>query len=131
VHAGAFGVPSPAMRYAPGLLLLLAAAGCGVETDPRPATLDYIAATIFKPSCATGGCHSSLNQTAGRVFDDPATIYEQVIGTGVQPGDHTDSPLITVYLTGDGEYRMPLDAPLPDADIDLIARWIDDGAEDN
>ena len=121
-----------AMRYAPLVLSLLAAAGCGEQEDSRPASLRYIQQAILKPSCATAACHSTLNQRAFRVFDDPAIIHEQVIGTGVTPFDSTDSNLITFYLTGDDpEYRMPLDSPLPDADIALIARWIDEGAEDN
>lgn len=115
----------------PLLFLAVAAAGCGVEEDPRPASLRYIQEAILKPGCATAACHSSLNQRASRVFDDPEIILDQVYGTGVQPFDSGDSPLITVYLTGEGDFRMPLDAPLPDADIALIARWIDDGAEDN
>lgn len=119
------------MRKVLTLLVFLGAAGCGVEEDPRPASLQYIQQAILKPGCATAACHSSQNQRAFRVFDDPETIYEQVIGTGVQPFDSADSLLITAYLTGDGPFRMPLDAPLADADIALIARWIDDGAEDN
>jgi hypothetical protein len=119
------------MRKALPLLLFLAVAGCGVEEDTRPASLRYIQAAILVPSCATAACHSSANERAGRVFDDPEIIAEQVYGTGVQPGDPGDSRLITFYLTGDSEYRMPLDAPLPDADIALISRWILEGAEDN
>lgn len=111
--------------------ILAAGAGCGMD-DTRPASLRYLQETVFKPSCATAACHSSLNQRANRVFDDPETIHGEVVGTGVVPGDSADSILITFYLTGDDpEFRMPLDAPLPDADIALIARWIDDGAEDN
>jgi hypothetical protein len=119
------------MRKALTLLLVLGAAGCGVEEDPRPASLRYIQAAILKPGCATAACHSTLNQRASRVFDDPDTILDQVYGTGIQPGDPGDSALITVYLTGEGEFRMPLDAPLPEADIALISRWIAEGAEDN
>jgi len=122
---------SPTMRKALPPLLCLAIAACGVEEDPRPASLRYIQAAILVPSCATAACHSSANQRASRVFDDPATILEQVYGTGVQPGDPGDSQLITVYLTGDGEFRMPLDAPLPEADVNLISKWILEGAEDN
>lgn len=118
------------MRYLP-VLLTVFAGGCGVEADPRPASLDYIQATILVPSCATAACHSKFNQRADRIFDDPDIILEQVYGTGVTPGDSSDSLLVTFYLTGDGEYRMPADAPLPDADIALIARWIDEGALDN
>jgi hypothetical protein len=120
------------VRNALLIVSLLAAVGCGTEEDSRPASLRYIQTAILEPSCATAACHSTLNMRASRVFDDPETIHEQVIGTGVIPGDSGDSLLINFYLTGDDhELRMPLDAPLPEADIALIARWIDDGAGDN
>jgi hypothetical protein len=120
------------MRNALLLLSLLAATGCGTEEDSRPASLAYIQQAILEPSCASAACHSSFNQRSMRVFDDPETVHIMVIGSGVTPFDSSDSLLINFYLRGDDpEFRMPLDAPLPDADIDLIARWIDAGAEDN
>jgi hypothetical protein len=119
------------MRYAPALLLLLAAAGCGVETDDRPASFTYIREAILVPSCATAACHSAQNQRAGRSFDDEGA-YDELLNAGVVPGDASASPLIFDVLAGDDpEKRMPLDSPLPDADIGLISRWIDMGAEDN
>lgn len=123
-----------AMRMALLAIPFLAAgAGCGMEEDTRPASLRYLQETVFKPSCATAACHSSLNHRADLVLDDPETIYDEVTGqTGVVAFDSDNSGLITIRLTGDDPLtRMPLDAPLPDADIALIARWIDDGAEDN
>ncbi len=126
------------MRYATGplllLLLLLAAAGCGVETDDRPATFTYIHAAIVRPSCAKGACHSAQNRVASRDLDDRDAAYRlfnegspsnvsaiyQVIG-----GDAT--PPLQPYTGG----RMPLDAPLPSADIELIGIWIDNGSRND
>jgi hypothetical protein len=117
-------------------LLLLAAAGCGVETDDRPASFAYIQTAILKPSCATAACHSSQNQREGLVLDDPETAFSEIQTTGITfdplDGSPEDTGLI-LRLRGnlDGEERMPLDSPLPDADIALIARWIGAGGENN
>ena len=45
----------------------------------------------------------------------------------VVPGDPDASKLVHM-LRGDETERMPPDAPLPDADIELIERWIRAGA---
>jgi hypothetical protein len=50
-------------------------------------------------------------------------------GPAVIPGNGEQSPLVRRLLGLDGEDRMPLDkAPLPEADVALIRRWIDEGA---
>jgi len=132
VLAGASGVPSPGTGSVPALLLFLVAAGCGVETDPRPASFRYIQAAILEPSCATAACHSSLNQREGLVLDDVDldTTYEVFYGLAATE-DPELSPLLNDILRGDGEKRMPLDAPLPDADVELITNWIVAGREYN
>jgi hypothetical protein len=124
------------MRYASTLILLLAAAaaGCGTETDDRPATFSYIHEAILVPSCATAVCHSTQNHIAGVDMEDRGTAYRRwestltsdqnamyaLVGGEVDPS--------TILLSAG---RMPLDSPLPEADILLIGRWIDDGSEDN
>ena len=40
------------------------------------------------------------------------------------PGDTTESSALLYLMNGQGSLRMPPDAPLPGADIDLISRWI-------
>ncbi len=40
------------------------------------------------------------------------------------------SPLLYL-LNGEGALRMPPDGPLPQADIDLIDRWIKAGAKND
>lgn len=125
------------MRSASGsaLLFLLAAAGCGVETDDRPATFSYIHQAIIVPSCATAACHSTQNHIAGVDMQDRAAAYDQWSITDVKEfspvygliGGEVDTSAVGIPEAG----RMPLDSPLPDADILLIGRWIDDGARDN
>jgi hypothetical protein len=124
------------MRYAPALLLLLAAAGCGVETDDRPVSFTYIHEAILVPSCATAACHSSQNQRENLDLGDRDSAY-RLFNEGV--GDHTASAIFQT-IGGDSQPvvqpyaeagRMPLDSPLPDADIQLIGTWIDQGEANN
>jgi hypothetical protein len=105
------------------ILLLALLAGCGSEDD-RPATWSYIHATIIVPNCTTSGCHSEFTQTYGYNFNSKEVAYETFHGldTGV---------LNLLEGKSKTDYRMPPDQPLPQADIDLIARWIADGKQNN
>jgi hypothetical protein len=124
------------MRYASTLILLLAAAaaGCGTETDDRPATFSYIHQAIIVPSCATAVCHSTQNHISGVDMEDRESAYDAFAIVDIkelspiygQIGGEIEDPS-TIPDAG----RMPLDSPLPEADILLIGRWIDDGAENN
>ena len=114
-----------------GLAVLLAsAAGCN-DTDERPATWSYISATIIQPNCATSRCHSKGSNVLGLVLD--TADYSKI-----EPYVHADTPDNTTLMfrlnggvPGNEVQRMPVDEPLPQADIDLIRKWIADGALDN
>jgi hypothetical protein len=130
------------MRFVPTAWLLLAVAGCGVETDDRPVSFEYITTAILRPSCGGASCHSTQNQRAGYILDEPGPAYEtlseKLVPCTDGPGscDLTDrdlAPIFYLMITKppNGKDRMPLDAPLPQADIDLIGRWLVAGAEQN
>jgi Planctomycete cytochrome C len=106
---------------------LLAATGCGDEIDDRPATREYIVAAILAPSCGNAACHSSTAKVEGYAFDTQEAAAE-ALEQLVLPGDVQRSRLAQV-LRATGESRMPLDSPLPEADIKLIEAWILGGAE--
>lgn len=114
------------------MLLLLAAVGCGTETDDRPATFTYIHQAILVPSCATAACHSTQNHTYGVDLQDREAAYEVWRG-----GTARELSPLYVMIGGEGEVempdvgRMPLDSPLPDADILLIGEWIDNGSRND
>jgi hypothetical protein len=108
------------------LLLLGVAAGCGDEIDDRPATKEYIVAAILAPSCANAGCHSSQTKKEGYAFDT-VKAADEAFEELVLAGDVQRSRLVQVLRSG-GEERMPLDSPLPEADIALIEAWILGGA---
>jgi hypothetical protein len=101
----------------------LSGLGCGGDVDERPASWAYIHAAIIVPNCATSGCHSDLSKTRGLSFMDRETSRATFIGWPVElnllRGERAD---VT---------RMPPDQPLPDADIELIGRWIAEGQMDN
>lgn len=110
---------------------LLCAMGAGVvaciEPEDRPATWDYVHASIVAPSCATATCHSDLSERAELSLQDPDQAYDALLdGRFVVPGDQTSALLY--LLDGDERVRMPPDAPLPEADVALIRTWIVEGA---
>ncbi|HEU4732323.1 MAG TPA: hypothetical protein VFT22_30725 [Kofleriaceae bacterium] len=124
------------------LIGALATGACGSATDDRPATLEYITQTILAPSCAPAQCHSAFKRQVGDQFDtvDAARLSIVANGLVVFPDDTTapdSSFLITVLTVGtpsildpgsNTKVRMPYDAPMPDADVELIRAWIADGA---
>jgi hypothetical protein len=84
-------------------------------------------AAIIAPSCATSSCHGLRARTAGVALDDADEAYDDLLGRGfVVPGDPA-STLMSLLL-GEERRRMPPDAPLPAADIELIGAWIEEGA---
>jgi hypothetical protein len=108
------------------------ALGCNPSADDRPATADYIIEAILVPQCGRGGCHTEDTQPHGLAFDTIAHALAAMHTTSrgepmVVPGDPDGSRLVGVLV--DPRRPMPPDQPLPDADIDLIARWIASGAE--
>jgi hypothetical protein len=106
----------------------------GEATDTRPETADYIIEAILAPSCGRGGCHSSETKAHDIAFDTIPAALAAMNGSGgghgrvlVIAGSPNDSELVTILT--DTREPMPEDAPLPDVDIDLITRWVADGAE--
>ena len=103
--------------------------GCGSETDDRPAKWSFISATIIQPSCATVNCHSEVANRANVDLHDRATGYRDLVDRRfVIPGDQTSSSALLYLMNGTGSLRMPPDAPIPEADIALIDKWIKAGA---
>jgi hypothetical protein len=101
---------------------------CTGDPASRPASWSYVHAAIIAPSCATSSCHSERTAAAGIALDDPDTAYDALLGRAfVTPGDPASTLL--VLLEGDERKRMPPDAPLPQADIDLVRTWIEAGAQ--
>ena len=76
-----------------------------------------------QPDEAQGGLDLTRVETIQRGGDE--------LGAGIVPGNPESSPLIRV-LTGKAEPTMPGEGdPLPEAEIDLLRRWIQEGAKDD
>jgi hypothetical protein len=107
--------------------LLAFAPACG-GADDRPARWSFISAAVVEPACATVNCHSHVSARAGvDLHARDIGYYTLVNELYVIPGDPAESALLSL-LNAQGTRRMPPDAPLPQADIDLIAAWIAAGA---
>ncbi len=118
------------------LALAICVIGCGID-ETRPENLAYITTTILAPRCGTSTCHSEMKRQSGLVFDSVAGAQRSIalgglVATCEEPPCETgprDSYLLTVITDGDARgNRMPLDAPLANRDIALMATWITDGA---
>lgn len=107
---------------------LLIAAACADGPDERPATWPYIHATIVRPACATAGCHSELTSNAELELEDREEALFNLVDIGVIIAGEPDESELMRLLRGDDDVRMPPDEPLPPADIELVERWILDGA---
>jgi mono/diheme cytochrome c family protein len=114
-------------------LLLTLAAMHFPATSVRAAdkiTYDDHVAPIFKQRCSS--CHSATTRKSGL----DVTTYTNLMqggasGAGVEAGDATASYLYQL-VAHESEPFMPQNADkLPDAEIDLLKRWIDGGALEN
>jgi hypothetical protein len=117
------------------LFAVLLGGACGA-TDDRPRTLEYITQTILAPTCAAAQCHSAFKQEVGDEFDTVEAARLSIVTNGlVDTTAPTDSTIYKSITTGVPSrfditvmVRMPFDAPMPDADVQLILDWITDGA---
>ena len=131
----------PAHRPWPIALVLVALAASCDGADDRPPSWSYLHTAVIAPSCATAGCHSKHAALAGldlssrtgaytfltgRICDEPPRPHDPP-GNYVFPGSPERSQLLYL-LRGDQVDRMPPDQPLPDVEIELVERWILEGA---
>lgn len=109
----------------------------------EPASLADIQATIFTPKCATEFCHDTSGRNGNLVLE-PGSSYDQLVGVEpaalsardagllrVREGD-ADTSFLLIKLLGPPASqgsRMPMIGdPLSDEEIDLVRRWILQGA---
>ena len=126
-----------------GLLLSIALYGCG--EDDRPASFEYIHTAILAPNCATASCHTATVSQAGvrlHTIDaayfmlvarpcDGEPVDEQADRNFVDPGHPERSELMHLLRGEEVRRSMPPDRLLPDPDVELIERWILEGAPCN
>lgn len=140
------------MKFRPLLTTLAittALFSCGGD-DGRPETWSYIAPAIIGPNCATASCHSPGAAVAGLdlstakasfmglrgqrlpTLPDPKdkSVKREGLRPMVLPYNPDQSRLVNM-LRARGAKRMPPNRPLAEADIEIIERWILNGAENN
>ncbi|WP_116105155.1 DUF1553 domain-containing protein [Lewinella sp. IMCC34191] len=85
---------------------------------------------IFNEKCI--GCHGGVKQAGGfgLVFRENALRETESGAYAIVPGEPGRSEIIRRVRHEDPELRMPFDAePLAEAEIQLLERWIEQGAE--
>jgi hypothetical protein len=108
-------------------VLLLAGQVAGAEGD----TPDFArnVRPIFASRCLA--CHGPKKQTSGlRLDEGPAALAGGDSGLAIVPGKASASPLIERVSSMDPSLRMPPEGePLAADEIDVLRRWIDEGAK--
>ncbi len=104
----------------------------GVMPPANQAAVDYQRDVKPLLEARCGECHNGIKRKGGLALATYADILDGgKDGPIVQPGHSADSMLVK-RLTGAGDVeQMPKDdPPLPDGEIALIARWIDEGVRE-
>ncbi len=137
-------------RFLGALALSVVLGACGGEEN-RPASWSYISPAIIQPNCATSSCHSKGAAVAGLDLSGTTagykSLFEQRIPSNrpsnltkapdpqplrplVVKGNPAHSRLLNM-MRGIGANLMPPDRPLAEADIDLVEKWILEGADND
>jgi cytochrome c553 len=97
-----------------------------VSCDTKEVCFESSILPIFKTSCAKAGCHDAGSREGGYVLDS----YVNIVKKGLSTGNAGNSKIYTV-LSKSGSEQMPPPpaAPLPQAQKDSIAKWINGGAK--
>ncbi|MBS1722156.1 MAG: hypothetical protein JSS66_04010 [Armatimonadetes bacterium] len=83
---------------------------------------------IFASKCI--GCHSKSSPGGGLALDSTAGIKKGGDSGKLYVAGKSSQSLITKRLKGEGGERMPYGgAALPAAQINLVKKWIDEGAK--
>ncbi len=107
--------------------------GNGNQTSNCDSDSMYFQNTILPlivSSCAKSGCHDAISHEDGIVLDN----YQNIMNHGeIRPGNPGNSDLFELITENDPDDVMPPPpfAPLSQADIDKIALWINQGAQNN
>ncbi len=106
--------------------------GTGPTTPPCSTDTVYFTQQVLPiliSNCSMSGCHDVASHQDGVVL----TTYEKIMSTAeVRPGNPNDSELYEVLVENDPDDRMPYNRPpLPQDQIALIRKWIQQGAKNN
>ncbi len=111
----------------PGWLLVSGLQGC---RHRPPVDFSREVKPILNKRCIS--CHGGVKKQGGfsLLFEEEAKAPLESGGFAIVPGDPRRSAMITRLHETDPELRMPYhEDPLPEAEIDLLTRWIEEGAQ--
>ncbi|MBT5846806.1 MAG: hypothetical protein HOH86_09450, partial [Verrucomicrobiales bacterium] len=101
--------------------------------EPKPVSYFKQIRPILQANCQ--GCHQPAKAKGGYVMTDFAGLLKggDNEGVAVVPGKPMDSAMLTLIAPDkDGETEMPKDKePLHSAEIELITKWIAEGAKND
>lgn len=100
----------------------------GTPCDPNKVYFENDVLPILVSNCAKSGCHDVTSHQEGIVLNN----YNNVMQTAdVKPFDLDGGDLYEVITENDPDKRMPQppNAPLTQAQIQIIAKWINQGAQ--
>ncbi len=124
------------MRSFAVLALSVLLFGCG-QKGPKPASFQTDIQPILNSRCVP--CHGTAVAQGGILL----ASYENVMSARtvkgkrplVVPGSPAESWLYTLSATDQPHFRMPPDSvnmtPLPKNELEVLARWITQGAKNN
>ena len=122
------------LRYGKIIVLVLITGGVVAAylyfTTPEPVDFTTQVKPLINQNCIT--CHGGVKQKAGfsLLFREEALAKTQSGKPAIIPGDADNSELIRRITLNDPEERMPyMHDPLSSENIDIIRRWINEGAK--
>jgi hypothetical protein len=104
--------------------------GNAADEPKEKITYDQNVSAVFRSRC--GSCHNPDKQKGGLNLDNfGAAMRGGSSGKVIEAGD-ADNSALYLQISHREEPKMPPNSPkIPDAEIDLIRKWIDGGALEN
>jgi hypothetical protein len=113
------------------VVLLLSSCVNSTYPEEAPIVKDNLSFALDIQPILTSNC--SRCHYSGNILPDlrEGYAYESLMeGDGITPGDAEESELVEM-LEGGGDNPMPPTTKLSPVNIELIKKWIDEGAKDN
>lgn len=100
------------------------------ECDPDSVYFENDVLPILVSNCAISGCHDPETHKEGIIFSTFSDVVESDV---IDIDDPYDSEMLEAILEDDLEDRMPPPpyAPLSSEEINILVRWMEQGAENN
>lgn len=88
---------------------------------------------VFQTNCAKSGCHDAASHQDGYVLNSYDSLFKKdgkINNNNIRPGDPANSELYkSLFETGSKKMPPSPNPPLTLIQINLIARWINEGAK--